>query len=287
MPDSRPDIFDRRRRAARRAQRRGDGYLGATIADQLTERLDDVQRDFTDALLIGGRDTALAEALRARGMAVTVIEQAGVGDAVTGEEDRLPIDPESVDLILWPGGLESVNDVPGALLRCRHALRPDGLLLGCLFGDGSFPMLRRALAAADAPQAVARMHPQIDLASLGGLLSAVGLALPVVDVERMSLAYRSIDALVADLRGAALTNMLAGAVHRLSRRQWAAASAAFADSAGEDGRTVESARLMHFSGWAPHASQPQPARRGSATASLAAALTSRAGPQSPAQSPDT
>ncbi len=276
MPERRPDIFDRRRRAARRAQRRGDGYLGETIAEQLIERLDDVQRHFANALLIGGRDTALAEALRDRGMTVTVLEQAGAEGAVTGEEDRLPIEPDSVDLILWPGGLESVNDVPGALLRCRHALRPDGLLLGCLFGDGSFPKFRQALTAADAPRAVARMHPQIDLASLGGLLSAVGLALPVVDVERMSLGYRDIDRLVADLRGAALTNVLAGQVHRLSRGQWALAGAAFADSAGGDGRTVESARLMHFSGWAPHVSQPQPARRGSATASLASALSSPA-----------
>lgn len=273
MPESRPDIFDRRRRAARRAQRRGDGYLGEAIAEQLIERLDDVQRHFANALLIGGRDTALAEALRDRGMTVTVLEQAGAEGAVTGEEDRLPVEPDSVDLILWPGGLESVNDVPGALLRCRHALRPDGLLLGCLFGDGSFPMFRQALTAADAPRAVARMHPQIDLSSLGGLLSAVGLALPVVDVERMSLGYRDIDRLVADLRGAALTNVLAGQVHRLSRGQWALAGAAFADSAGGDGRTVESARLMHFSGWAPHVSQPQPARRGSATASLASALS--------------
>ncbi len=281
MPDSRSDIFDRRHRAARRSQRRGDSYLGKIIAEQLIERLDDVQRDFASALLIGGRDTALGEALRERGMAVTVLEQAGAIGAVTAEEDRLPVEPESVDLILWPGGMESVNDVPGALLRCRHALRPDGLLLGCLFGDGSFPMLRRALAAADAPRAMARMHPQIDLASLGGLLSSVGLALPVVDVERMQLAYRRIDRLVADLRGAALTNMLAGETHRLTRRQWALAGAAFADAADEDGRTVESARLMHFSGWAPHASQPQPARRGSATASLSAALAS-----APVQSPD-
>lgn len=273
MPDNRPDIFDRRRRAARRAQRRGDGFLDATIADQLLERLDDVQRSFADVLLIGGRAPHLAEALMARGMQVSVFEQAGGGD-LAGEEDRLPVDPASFDLILWPGGLDSINDVPGALLRCRHALRPDGLLLGCLFGDGSFPQIRRALAVADAPQAVARMHPQIDLASLGGLLSSVGLALPVVDVERLTLAYRSIDALVADLRGAALTNMLAGATHRLSRGQWARVAAAFADSAGADGRTIETARLMHFSGWAPHASQPKPARRGSATASLAEALRS-------------
>ncbi len=269
----RPDIFDRRRRAARRAQRRGGDYLGSVIAEQLLERLDDVRRVFADALVIGGRDTRLSDTLAKRGLGVTVFEQAG-GRDLDGEEDRLPVEPASYDLILWPGGLESVNDVPGALLRCRHALRPDGLLLGCLFGDGSLPMLRRALAVADAPQAIARMHPQIDLASLGGLLSSVGLALPVVDVERMALAYRSIDALVGDLRGAALTNLVADDMHRFTRDQWAAARAAFAGASDDADRTIESLRLMHFSGWAPHASQPQPARRGSATASLADALKS-------------
>ena len=267
----RPDIFDRHRRAVRRGQRRGADYLSGVIAEQLLERLDDVQRPFVDALIIGGRDAVLADALTARNIRVTTFEQAGSGDIV-GDEDLLPVTPASYDLILWPGGLESVNDVPGALLRCRHALRPDGLLLGCLFGDGSLPNLRRALAEAAAPQAVARMHPQIDLASLGGLLSGVGLALPVVDVERMHLAYRSIDALVADLRGAVLTNVMAGAPHRMTRRQWSTARAAFMAGSDNEGRTIESLRLMHFSGWAPHASQPQPARRGSATASLADAL---------------
>lgn len=256
-------------------------YLGEQMAAQLLERIDDVQRDFRDILLIGARDPALAGELLRRGMRVTVVEPGG-GDALpdgidlkTGEEDRLPVEPGSCDLILWPGGLESVNDVPGALLRCRHALRPDGLLLGCLFGDGSFPALRRALAIADAPLAVGRMHPQIDLASLGGLLSAVGLALPVVDVERMALAYRSLDALVDDLRDAALTNMLAGASHSLTRGRWQRARDAFAEMAGDNGRTVETLRLMHFSGWAPHPGQPLPARRGSATASLADALKPR------------
>lgn len=272
MPEARPDIFDRRRRAARRAQRRGDGYLDAIMAEQLLERLDDVQRPFRDALLIGGRTPALAQALADRDLDVRRLEPGDPACGLREDEDRLAIEPASVDLIIWPGGLESVNDVPGALLRCRHALRPDGLLLGCLFGDGSFPALRQALAAADHPLAVARMHPQIDLASLGSLLSSVGLALPVVDVERMTLAYRSLDALVGDLRAAALTNLLAGTTHRLSRQRWATARADFAAKSDTMGRTVETARLMHFSGWAPHTSQPQPAARGSARASLAAAL---------------
>lgn len=283
MDDGPQDIFDRTRRAARRDRRRsGTGYIDALIAQQLLERLDDVTRVFADVAVIGARNAVLLEALRARGFALASIEPAprlaAATGAIPGQEDRLPLEPGSMDLILWPGGLEGVNDVPGALLRARLALRPDGLLLGCFAGDGSFPALRNALAAAEAARPAGRMHPQIPLSALGDLLQRVGLALSLVDVERVSLRYATLARLVGDLRDAALTNVLAGDVPPLSRAAWQRATAAFG-SAGEDGRTTETMRIVHFSGWAPHASQPQPARRGSATASLAVALGSGATPQ--------
>lgn len=270
------DLFDRHRRSIRRARRLADGedYFGGLMADALIERLDDVTRDFADVLVIGGRDVTLPAELRTRGMVVTVVEQsaaiAQANSAIIGEEDHLPVEPESYDLILWPGGLESVNDVPGALLRCRLALRPDGLLLGCFVGEGSFPRLRAALAQAEAQRPVARMHPQLDVRGFGDLLRKIGLALPVIDIDRLVIAYRKLASLVRDLRHAALTNVLAGSVEPLSRRAWAAACAQFDTPDGDI--EPEHIAIIHFSGWAPHPDQPQPARRGSATASLAAAL---------------
>lgn len=271
------DLFDRHRRAIRRDRRigaKGD-YLGAVMAEQLLERLDDVSRSFADALVIGGCNEDLIGSLIERGLRVTIVEPApGLSarlGATASDEDRLPVEPASFDLILWPGGLEGVNDVPGALLRARMALRPDGLLLGCFVGDGSLPKLRAAFALAEQHRPAARLHPQISAAAMGDLLQKVGLALPVIDVERLSLAYADLASLVADLRSAALTNVLAGPVSRLSRENWLAAQAAFAN---DDGRTLETIRIVHFSGWAPHPDQPKPAKRGSATASLADALQS-------------
>ena len=279
------DIFDRRRRAVRRDRRvgaKGD-YLGAVMAGQLLERLDDVSRSFHDVLVIGGRHDAFVALLGERGMRVTVIEPAaGLAKAMrvtAADEDLLPVEPASFDLILWPGGLESVNDVPGALLRAHMALRPDGLLLGCFIGDGSLTQLRTAFAFAEQRRPVARLHPQISLAATGDLLQKIGLALPVVDVERLTLGYADLASLVADLRSGALTNVLAGPVHGLSREAWRTAEAAFAAAAGADGRTAESIRIVHLSGWAPHPDQPKPARRGSATASLSEALRSDAARQ--------
>ncbi len=282
MSDAPRDIFDRRRRAARRDGRRtADDYIGALMAEQLLERLDDVTRSFHSVAVIGARNAALLAALDERGCRPTIVEPApGLATsagALNADEDQLPLEPESMDLILWPGGLDSVNDIPGALLRARLALRPDGLLLGCFVGDGSLRALRAALSVAERERPAARMHPQIALSSLGDLLQRVGLALTLVDVERHGIAYSALSRLVADLRAAALTNVLAGRVPALSRNNWRRAEAAFA-AAGEGGRTIETLRIVHFSGWAPHDSQPRPARRGSATASLAHALGSAGDP---------
>jgi SAM-dependent methyltransferase len=269
-----PDLFDRQRRCARRALIRGEDFVGGLIIDALLDRLAAVMREFSRALILGGRSAALVDALQARGMTVECAEPDGSGRGLGSDPDRLDVVPGSYDLILWPGGLESINDVPAALLRARLALRPDGLLLGAVVGDGSLPQLRAALkggATMTGGAIAARMHPQISLQALGDLLGRTGFALPVVDVDAVTLRYRTIAALVRDLRAGALTATLAGPVPPLSRALWAATGAAFAEAA-VDGATIETLRIIHFSGWAPDASQPQPARRGSATASLAAAL---------------
>lgn len=274
------DIFDRgRRRMARdraAAQSEGRDFLAPMIAESLLDRLSMVTRAFREVLLIGAQDAALTAALRARYNMVQVVESAPRlaqrAGALVMDEDRMVFDAARFDLIVWPGGMESVNDVPGALLRCRSMLRPDGLLVGTLTGDGSFPRLRSAMRAADGDRGVARMHPQIDVRTLGDLLTRTGFAMPVADVEALTVGYASLGALVSDIRAAALEHCLAGTRPALGKAGLAKASQTFAQMGDDNGRTYESIRLLHFSGWSPDASQPKPAKRGSATASLADAL---------------
>jgi SAM-dependent methyltransferase len=250
-------------------------FLAPIIAETLLDRLAMVTRDFPRTLVVGAHDAALIDHLRATGTDVSIVEAAPRLAARTGaiavEADAIDLPFESVDLIVWPGGLDSVNDVPGALLRLRALLAPDGLLLGAFVGDGSLPRLRRAVMA-DGVRPVARMHPQIDLAAMGNLLQRVGFALPVVDVEVLSVRYGDWLTLVRDLRAAGLSNRLDPAPPPLTREEAACIATAFAAGADPDGRTAEAFRIVHFSGWAPHPDQPQPARRGSGTASLADAL---------------
>ena len=272
--DQQADLFNRQRRIARRAAARGDDFIGKTMVEGLLDRLSLVRREFTRVLLIGARDVDLMTTLTARGMRVDVTEPMIGGMGLGAETDQLDVEPGSYDLILWPGGLESINDVPGALLRARLALRPDGLMLGACLGDGSLPMLRAALragAVASGRPAAARMMPHLAVAALGDLMQRAGFALPVVDVDVLVLRYQALSGLVRDMRGGATTALLAGPVPPLTRHEWAATAAAFAD-ASADGGIIETLRIIHMSGWAPDPSQPKPARRGSGTTSLAAAL---------------
>ena len=250
-------------------------FLAPLIADTLLDRLSMVTRDFARTLLIGAHDAALADRLRAMGTDLTLFEAgprlAQKTGALVGEVDAIDLPLESFDLIVWPGGLESVNDVPGALIRLRALLAPDGLLLGAFVGDGSLPRQRRAVMS-DGVRPVARLHPQIDLSSMGNLLQRTGFALPVVDVDALTVRYGGWFALVRDLRAAGLASRLAPAPSPLTREEAARIAAAFAAQADPDGRVAESFRIVHFSGWAPHPDQPRPARRGSGSTSLAEAL---------------
>ncbi len=271
MTDS--EIFDRAARRLRRDRAAPTwakhDFLRAIMLDGIAERLQAVKRSFADVLDLGSGDAAftLPGARIDRVEAGPLLAQAT--GAQNADEDRVDLPPASFDLVVSGGVLDSVNDVPGALMQARRALRPDGLFLGAFMGAGSLPTLRAALKVAD--PGTARMHPQIDVRSAGDLLVRAGFALPVADVESVAVRYGDLFGLIADLRGMAATNMLRDR-HPLRRDTVAALAQAFAARADADGRVPERFEIVFLTGWAPDPSQPLPARRGSATTSLAHAL---------------
>lgn len=274
----------RRRRRDRAAAMPGDcRFLHHRAADELLERLDLVARRFSAALDLGCGDGYLTGQLRARGLDVTALDagerfatQAGGRQS---DEDRLPLAEASFDLVVSVGVLDSVNDLPGALIQIRRALRPDGLFLAAFAGAGSLPRLRESLRAAEEAEGLGaspRLHPQIDVRAAGDLMTRAGFALPVADTDSLEVRYSGLARLVADLRGMAATNILAARSRRpFGRAGHDAAAAVFAGAAGPDGRTAERFDIIHVSGWSPSPDQPRPARRGSGTASLADALRKR------------
>jgi len=277
MPMTVTRIFDRTARRLRRDRlaRATTSPFEAHVAQLLEERLDSVNRSFERALVINCGSGATSRMLAGRGIAVINVDVGARFAAAAGgiqcDEDALPRFDAAFDLVCSPVGLDTVDDLPGALILARRALLPDGLFLACFPTAPSLGVLRRASAAADGERAFARFHPQIDLRGAGDLLVRAGFALPVADGETITLAYRTLATLIDDLRKAGATNLL---VERqgVSRSWLDRATQAFAAAADDEGRTIETITLATLTGWSPAASQPVAAKRGSATMRLDEAL---------------
>lgn len=268
---------DRRRLAMARGQRmaakHGGAFLSEHMAEEIIERLSWVNRSFADALVIGHAPAMVVDALAARG--ITVTRAGPVGMDVACEEDALPFAPASFDLVLAIGTLDSVNDLPGALIQINRSLRPDGLMMAAMIGAGSLPRLKAAMLAADEAGGrgvAAHIHPQIDVRAAGDLLQRARFAMPVADSDTLMVRYSALPALVRDLRCHGWTNVLASAAPPVGRAGLIAALQNFAEAAEADGKTAERFEIVYLSGWAPSPDQPKPAKRGSATTSLAGVL---------------
>ncbi len=225
----------------------------AEIAERLLERLDDVRRSFPVALDVGGRGVIVPR-LRARGTEVVSLDLAAAmpGTTVVGDEERLPFADASFDLVIANLSLHWVNDLPGALIQLRRALRPDGLLLASLPVLDTGGDLRRSLLAAESELrggAAPRVSPMPMLADCAALLQRAGFALPVVDGERLTLSYADPLDLVRDLRAAGETNALA--LRDRSPAPRALLPMALASLPEVDGRIPVTLEIAMLTGWSP------------------------------------
>lgn len=224
-------VFDRallRRRRDRAALRAGDhGALADEVEAQLLERLSGVTDDFRAVLELGTHSGGIAKHFRARGaFAVAAdISKKMLGafslPAVACDEEFLPFAPGSFDLVVSNLSLQWVNDLPGALLQVREALRPGGLFLAAVAGGASLFELRTALMEAElkvSGGASLRLSPMIESATASALLQRAGFALPVTDQEQVTLSYSDLFALMNELRGMGAANAALERPRRFARR---------------------------------------------------------------------
>lgn len=280
-----PEIFDSRRRRALRARAgmRGtrDQFIWHHMAEDISERLKYVKRDFSDILIIGPL-TEFAEMIlgpdRPRPVCVRLTDSEILSaDMILADEDRLPFAPESFDLIITAGTLDSVNDLPGALVQMRRILRKDGLLLANIFGTGTLSTLKQMMLTADGDRPAPHIHPQIDLRNAADLLVRTGFALPVVDQDMLTVRYGDLRRLLSDIRDMGVGNALAGNRPYFGKAGWHRLLSLWENSRDNQGKVEERFNLIHISGWAPSPDQPKPAKRGSATVSMADFLKERPG----------
>jgi SAM-dependent methyltransferase len=287
-----PRLFDRalhRKRLDRAAAGYADAdFLQRRAAEDIVERLEPILRDFPLAVDLSARAGAFREALAASDARerVGLLIEADLSPAMlagrTGprlvlDEEQLPFADGSLDLIVSTLGLHWTNDVVGALIQARMALKPDGLFIGAFLGGATLTELRQSLVAAESEilgGAGSRVSPFAGSGDGADLLQRAGFALPVADVDRVTVRYEHPLKLLADLRQMGETSVLADRHPRgLTRTILARAAEIYVERfAGADGRVPATFEILTLTGWAPHESQQQPLKPGSAKVRLADAL---------------
>ena len=199
------------------------------------------------------------------------------GPRVVADEERLPFTEASLDLVVSLLSLHWTNDLVGALVQVRRALRPDGLFIGAMLGGATLTELRQSLLIAESEigrGAGARVSPFADGFDGAGLLQRAGFALPVADVDRITVRYDHPIKLMADLRAMGETSALIDRPREpLTRAVLARTAEVYAERfALPDGRIPATFEIVTLTGWAAHDSQQKPLKPGSAKMRLADAI---------------
>lgn len=270
----------RREKAAGNPESGGD-FLLDIVAQELADRLSVVERQFEKAVELHGATGSTARLVAQTGRVGSMqrieTSQTFGSDVLVGALEDVPLEEQSVNLILSPLTLHLTNDTPGMLIRIKRALKPDGLLLAAIPGAGTLQELREVLLATEAEMlggASPRVIPFADVRDVGALMQRAGFALPVVDAEAYTVRYDNLFALMRDLRAMGMTNPLVNRSRKpLTRQFFLRAAQIYAERfADPDGRIRATFSIVYASGWAPHESQQKPLKPGSAKMRLADAL---------------
>ena len=284
-----PRIFDRSLLARHRVRAMQTDsipdFLLERATDDLIDRLSVIKRTFPKVLNLGAAPGTLSRALRlVDGVELIVgtdLSSIGIDNhcdlGIVADEEALPFCDESFDLVISGLSLQYVNDLPGALAQIRRVLKPDGLFLATIAGGETLTELRQATLQAESDHyggVSLRVAPFTDVRDLGGLLQRAGFALPVADADTVTVTYATALDLMRELKAMAASNVL---IERRRVPMTQGLLLHIAEVYGQrfserDGRIRATFELLTMTGWAPHESQQQPLRPGSAATRLADAL---------------
>ncbi|HEY0275220.1 MAG TPA: methyltransferase domain-containing protein, partial [Paenirhodobacter sp.] len=153
-------------------------FLHEDAADELQERLLEVNRTFTTPALVTNFPAPFAAILP--------------GAKIVADAEVLDLAPGAHDLVVHAMCLHWANDPVGQIIQCARALRPDGLFIAVLFGGQTLHELRAALAEAEVAVTGGlspRILPMGEIRDLGALVGRAGLALPVADAFTRKVTY--------------------------------------------------------------------------------------------------
>nr|CAG4637176.1 EOG090X09JT [Ceriodaphnia reticulata]SVE73058.1 EOG090X09JT [Ceriodaphnia reticulata] len=287
------NVFDRqakklqRGRTAMNKDYRVFNYLKDEVGYRLSDRVYDINRKFKAGLDLGCGYGHLSKHLTQDAVedlvmcdhSSLVLEKACPPEDATVncrkmvvDEEALPFEPESFDLVMSSLSLHWVNQLPSTFSQIMRSLRPDGVFIGALFGGETLYELRGSLQLGETEREggfAAHISPFAAIRDIGGLLNAAGFTMLTIDTDELRIGYPSMFELMEDLKGMGENNASWIRKLHLHRDTMFAASAIYKELYGnEDGTIPATFQIIYLIGWKPDPSQPKPLERGTGEISI-------------------
>ncbi|XP_003476435.2 arginine-hydroxylase NDUFAF5, mitochondrial isoform X1 [Cavia porcellus] len=259
-------------------------YLREEVGSQIADRVYDIARDFPLALDVGCGRGYIAQHLNketigkffqtdiAENALKNSLETEIPTFSVLADEEFLPFQENTFDLVVSSLSLHWVNDLPRALEQIHYILKPDGVFVGAMFGGDTLYELRCSLQLAETEREGGfspHVSPFTAVNDLGHLLGRAGFNTLTVDTDEIQVNYPGMFELMEDLQGMGESNCSWNRKALLHRDTMLAAAAVYREMyRNSDGSVPATYQIYHMIGWKYHDSQARPAERGSATVSF-------------------
>lgn len=192
---------------------------------------------------------------------------------VLDNEESLPYEPGSFDLVLSNLSLHWINDLPGVLAQINHVLKPDCAFMGAMLGGDTLFELRTSLQLAEQERRGGmspRVSPLADVRDVGGLLQKAGFKMLTVDVDDIIVDYPDTFELMKDLQAMGESNAVLGReMGPIGKDVLLANEAIYRELHGnEDGTIPATFRIIYMIGWHDSPDLAKPLPRGSGQINL-------------------
>jgi malonyl-CoA O-methyltransferase len=180
-------------------------------------------------------------------------------ERVCADAARLPLKSASIDIVFSNLMLQWCDPLDDVLGEVRRVLKPQGFFVFSTFGPDTLKELRHAWAEADGYNHVNRF---LDMHDVGDAMVRAGLLEPVLDVERLQVAYSDALSLMRDLKAIGARNVTAGRPRSLTGRARLQRVLTAYEAMRKDGGLPATYEVVYGAAWGPGGKPTAPVRAG-------------------------